>query len=149
MKKKKKLLVGIFVDFMGAGDETPEDEIKYIKDQVKDWLGDKYNFMFVSSLNLCELISKNLDLFIVDYGGVLPGAGELVGSMMRGINDYAVEHPSCLLVLWTTFTTNEYKNEMGYTEENVIGNSIEGFNILIKDEIHIKELWKEIKERLK
>jgi len=139
-KKRKKLLVGIFVDFMGAGvgeDEiTPVEEIKEIEDLFTGYFP-KYEFLFISSTGIHELLGKQLDIFIIDYGGILPGAPGLVEGISGAVDKYVKDHPSCIVVLWSAMSVDNYEEYIG-TE---IKGSIEGPNVLIKG----KTFWEDLK----
>lgn len=153
MKKKKKLLVGIFVDWMGTGtltgvEVTREQEIDQIKTWFKAFFGKKFKFDFVDSPDLLELINKQLDVLVVDYGGVLPGCSDLISHLMRAINKYVVENPSCLLVLWSEMTAENYRDEMGFDEEGVLGNSIDEERNVVVMKYPTDVAWKTIGEKL-
>lgn len=63
--------------------------------------------------NMMKMRKESLDLLIIDYGGL-----SMMGSTASGqINiwhacHYAEEHPGCLVVIWTTFTSRLYEAEM-------------------------------------
>lgn len=151
-KKRKKLIVGIFVDFMGSGlltgqEIAPEEELKNIQRLFQEFLGEQYDFRFITSFqSLLEITSRSLDVFVVDYGGLLPGASGLISSNMREVNKYVEEHPSCILVLWSWITMRYYVEE---NEVAVIGDKIDSPNILIYDDVSVEKFWNELKERLK
>lgn len=152
-KKLKKLLVGIFVDWMGSGTLTGvevnrDQEVAQIKTWFKAFFGKKFKLDFVDSLNLLELTGKHLDVLIVDYGGVLPGCSGLISSIMREINKYVMENPSCLLILWTQTTAENYEEEIGFSEEGVLGDSVDkGSNVVVM-KYPVEKAWKEIEEWL-
>jgi len=146
IKKKMPLSIGIIVDPMGVLDVTPEEEIKEIERQLARHLGDSYklNFHKTFDCGLGDLLLKQLDILVVDYGGLLPGATGLIDSVMRAVRKYLEEHPSCTLVLWSQCTKDYYMDSV-YSEEGVIGDSIEeGENILVYKN-PLEKFWKKLK----
>lgn len=146
VKKKILLSIGIIVDPIGVGVGTeywtsPEEEVKEIKRHLTNHFGNSYKLNFYDS-GLQDLIVKQLDIFVVDYGGLLPGATELLGSVMRTIREYSEQHPSCILILWSKTTRERYDECL---EEGVIGDSIEeGANILVYC-LPLEKFWKDLK----
>ena len=56
---------------------------------------------------------KKVDLLIIDYGGAdIHGSSALAAATVRGVCHYAEEHPSCFVVIWTTFTKRIYEHEL-------------------------------------
>lgn len=106
--KEKKITVGIFVDFMGCGDQDPEDERKEIKRLFKEYIPEK-KFIF-RDLEHLNLKNENFDILVVDYGGILPGAGGLLGSFGHQIEEFLEDHPRSILIIWTSMTWNEFED---------------------------------------
>ena len=60
-----------------------------------------------------EMMSKNFDLFILDYGGMAySGASGMVEFMVETVCKYARDHPGCLVVIWTEYTAEFYQDEL-------------------------------------
>lgn len=150
---KKGILVGIIVDYMGSGiligGRTPEDEVREIKTYFKAFFGKEFQLNFVTSKDISELLSKPLDVFVIDYGGVLPGCSELVYSIMREVNRYAEEHPSSLVVLWTQCTEEYFREEIGYSEEGVLGKSINPCLNIVVMKSPVDVAWEKIRKWLR
>ena len=50
-----------------------------------------------------------LDLLAVDYGGIAAlGSSAIAETSLRHIRNWAEEHPSCIVVIWTPFTVRVY-----------------------------------------
>lgn len=146
MSIKTTLVVGIFLDPVGSNicsefEKSPKEEFNDIKGLFKKFLGKRFTFIFKTSMNILELLNSPLDIFVVDYGGLLPGATDMIYSLMREINKYVKEHPSCLLVLWTPFTA-DYYNEVA--EEAILGNKVDSVDNVIEMEISTEKTWEKI-----
>lgn len=147
-KKKKKLLVGIHLDPMGVGvgtefEETPEMEEQTIRRYFKEFLGDKLEFNFIRP-GLTELFGKSLDVFVLDYGGMMPGSDGLIESTIRAVNKYMEEHPSCILLLWSQCTAEWFE---AITEISILGDGVELDmpNVLVLKGSTVKEFWDKLR----
>lgn len=150
MSKLKKLLVGIHLDFLGVGvgtefEQTPEMEEQTIQRYFKEFLGDKFEFDFIRP-GLTDLLGKPLDVFVLDYGGLLPGCEGLIESTIGAVNKYIEEHPSCTLVLWSQCTAEWFS---AVTEVGVLGKGIEAEmpNVIVM-KCSVGKFWEELREML-
>jgi hypothetical protein len=102
--KKKKLTVGIFVDFMEEliTEVTPEYERKMIKRYFKEFISE-VDFIFRDLKDLL-LDNENFDILVVDYGGIMLGAGGLIDNYGRRVEKFLEDNPNSILVIWTDMT---------------------------------------------
>lgn len=110
--------VGIVVDDAGT------------EDQVEDIMGlleasDISCTLAIKHRGVHMLRDKDIDMLIVDYGGIARlGQMSAVEWQMNEARKWADEHPSKLMILWTPFTSQYYKefNETLPAIENVLHN---------------------------
>ena len=58
-------------------------------------------------------LDKEIDLLIIDYGGAsASGAGGAATANIWDVCNYAEEHPSCFVAIWTTYTQRHYRDEL-------------------------------------
>lgn len=72
----KALVVGIFVDFMGTDGMEMEGEMDYIQTMFKDYFPD-IEFLFKRNMTPDNLKQTPVDLYVFDWGGVMPGCDSL------------------------------------------------------------------------
>jgi len=122
------ITVGILVDFMGCLDMTPEEEMKYIEDEFTDNLGN-YTFTFLRNIRPHDLGNQSLDIYVFDFGGLLPGCDGLLNSMYGSLLTQIEEKPSVLFVLWGALSRPYYEDELSYRfeEEKEFPNVISRF----------------------
>ena len=123
------------VDFMGCMDMTPEEEYCYIREWFEDALETK--FIFKSDKYPHDLENEKVDIYVIDFGGLLPGCDSAIASVYRELLTQIGEKPNTLFILWSQFTFDWYKDMM--TE---VAPDLEGFNV-------IKKGAKDFVERLK
>lgn len=96
----------IITDYMGWSGATPEEEAEQIANNFIGSYGitlDYQHHTFVPSS-----IDSGVKLIIMDYGGVLPGADDMVVAQIRHLCEWAELHPSKLLLIYTAFTSRFY-----------------------------------------
>jgi hypothetical protein len=99
------------IDFMGAGGLTPEEEVAETMSHLQE-LGLPID-LAVWSYSFNEINdSPHIDIVILDYGGVLPGCDDMVKSQIRSVYSWASEHPGKLVLVWSSFTWDLYRDEM-------------------------------------
>lgn len=99
------LRVGMLVDIMGDEDK----EYQEMEDLIARVLPEE-KFQFFRDLQPYQAHEKSIDLFLFDFGGLMPGADGLLGSMVRQLREMLDKLPSCCLVFWTTFTADLIKS---------------------------------------
>jgi translation initiation factor IF-2 len=56
------------------------------------------------------LVEAHVDLLVLDYGGIAhAGAGDIAAFHVRKVIEWAQEHPSSAVVIWTYHTQNVYE----------------------------------------
>jgi hypothetical protein len=58
-----------------------------------------------------EQVADKIDLFVIDYGGMMPGCADMVSSQIRFVCQWADNHPSKLALLLTMYTAEIYFDE--------------------------------------
>ena len=107
----KDLVVGIFVDFMGAMDMSMKDEMDYIQTMFKENFPD-IKFLFKRELPPGGLEQTPVDLYVFDWGGVMPGCDDTTHSMYRSLVKQIEEKPNTLFVIWSSFSKRYYEDEL-------------------------------------
>lgn len=59
-----------------------------------------------------ELANENCDLYLFDFGGMLPGCGGMVASHFGSFIQQAEDHPNTVFLLYSTFSVSWYKDLM-------------------------------------
>jgi len=99
------------IDFMGSAGKEPEQEVadtmKAFADlglpvELSGW---SYSFDDIENYPF-------IDIVILDYGGVLPGADDMVRGQLRAAWQWAEEHPSKLMIVYSLYTWRMYSDEM-------------------------------------
>jgi hypothetical protein len=91
-----------------------QEIVTQFKGQLEDELdGDQVDVRVVASgRGVHEVADKNVDVLILDYGAATFGSRDMgiwqVGDGCR----WAEEHPGRVLLLWTSFTNQLYKDEL-------------------------------------
>lgn len=99
------LRIGMFVDPMG----NEKSEYQEMESLIAKILPEE-KFEFFRDLQPYKAHEKGIDIFLFDFGGLLPGAGGLIDSMIQQLRKMLDELPSCFLVFWTTFTADLIKH---------------------------------------
>lgn len=93
----------IIMDYMGGSDMTPEEEAAHIAEQFDVLHGIRLNYDFSSHAND---IWREYKLIIMDYGGAAGmGADDTIVYQFREVTRWAEEHPSRLVLFWTSCTS--------------------------------------------
>lgn len=100
-----------FADPMGTGNETFEQESKYVKRYLKEHIFEKTKFDFISTIDSMLPNTTQYDILIFDFGGIGLGCMGLVSSLSRMILKLIEDRPNTLFVAWTTFTNEYLKDE--------------------------------------
>ncbi len=105
----------VIVDFMGSGfgETTPEMEVKQHIDRYSELLSPcKLKW----ERKMCADFPPGTDLVIYDFGGMMPGATDLVASNARSLIRWAQDNPSSLAIVASSFT---YQNSIVYEMEDL------------------------------
>jgi ABC-type transport system substrate-binding protein len=114
-RSKCKAKVAIVVDSLASTSETVEEQIEGIVDHLR-YIGVDVTLTY-SGTDIWDFTDKqkHVDLLIIDYGGLwaTPGISDSVAvDPIREACEYAENHPSTLLVIWTFFTKQAYEFEL-------------------------------------
>jgi hypothetical protein len=63
-----------------------------------------------------DLKDSDWDIFVMDWGGVLPGCEGLTTSIYERLVELTYEFPNKLFVLWSSFTRRLYLDAVGTVE---------------------------------
>ena len=114
------------VDFMGTGQQSQEEEYEQIKKDMSSIIGP--NFIYKTEIYPHELKNDPVDFYIMDWGGLLPGAEMTTMSLYRSLLEQIENKPNTLFIIWSLFTNRWYKEAIENSDYN-----IEGFNVVFWD----------------
>lgn len=106
-----KIRVFYLIDFMGSADTSPEEEVQetirhFLELGVPvELLAWSFSFHVINDF-------PGTDMVILDYGGVMPGCGDMVTGQIRDVWKWAQDHPGKLVVVYSSFTWAMYSDEM-------------------------------------
>lgn len=104
----EKLKVYALFDFMGSSDKTTEEEAA---DAIEQLAVEGIEAELVGCTSyITDDMNHSVDMLLVDFGGVMPGAQDTIDSNLREVRKWAEEHPGKLVVIWTQFTAEMYYN---------------------------------------
>jgi hypothetical protein len=104
---------------MGWSGQTPEEERDEIIEMLRITTLEGAEVKLVAYSNSVHGVTDTpMDLFVLDYGGMLPGADDMVRHQIRNAIKWAEDHPGKLLYLYTDFTRRWYQWEF---DENFSG----------------------------
>ena len=138
-------LIGIYLDPIGSilDDQDNSEEFKTLTTILLDDLK-KYDIKIIHFEILEEIESRPVDIFIVDYGGMIIGASGLAEHNYNFLSNIIEERPSMLLILYTVMTDYAYKNfiedecELSNNVCSVVENGIDGLKQRIIEYIESK-----------
>lgn len=99
----------IITDVMGAGGLEPAEEAKEIAYLFKQLYDITLDWQHEEHAGTIE--EHDPKLIIIDYGGMLPGQSTDVQQVTEVIK-WAQDHPSRLVLIWTTFTARIWKFDL-------------------------------------
>ena len=109
----------LLVDF--AGD--PEREYPEMEQLVREALSEPVEF----EREIWPWKLSGQELYVIDFGGLLPGADDTVNSILDSLRERSEEMPGTLFVLWSRFTMTKYcdlirkeADRMGLISANVV-----------------------------
>ena len=92
------------VDYMAIPSE--KDEYNEIKEVMESVIG--HGFVYKTGIRPDRLDNEAVDIYIIDWGGVLPGAEGMVRYVYRALLGQIENKPSTLFVLWSHHTERWY-----------------------------------------
>jgi len=95
-----RIKTAFFVDPMGGGGRTPEEEMESEKESLEEELGVKLDIHRVHHMGQIE---QGTDLLLFDFGGMMMG-NSLAEDNSRRVVRWAEDHPSALVIIISQFT---------------------------------------------
>lgn len=105
------------VDPMGTFDITPEDEYRQIKERLQDIFPEK--FFYSTDVFPHQLENQKVDIYIIDFGGMLPGCEDMIRSNFRELVKQIDEKQSTLFIIWSAMTVKWYEQVIYDIEPNL------------------------------
>lgn len=98
------------VDEMGTGLSTPEEEYEEIKADLCGWLElDPEKVTFRPRVYPHQLGNESVDIYVMDFGGMLPGCEDGIISHFRSLLEQIKGKPNTLFIIWSRFTQRWYE----------------------------------------
>jgi len=107
----KDLVMGIYVDFMGTLGMGMKEEMDYIQTMFEEYFPN-IKFLFKRELHPEHLKQTPVDLYVFDWGGVLPGCDRLTETIYNSLVEQIGEKPNTLFVIWSHNSEYYYKEEI-------------------------------------
>jgi len=106
----KPIRVGIIAD--GLIDRELDDIEFIVMDNLLEEMSVDAKVV-LKTHDVADIDTKRVDLLILDYGGIAAhGAWDIAATNVRHVIQWAQDHPSSALLLWTDFTRKVYENEV-------------------------------------
>ncbi len=95
------------------GEETTDEIINQLSKDMKISL-EQFNVVLhdMAVTEVVEEKSSNVDLIVIDYGGMTIGASDTCVAQIKWVCEWAKEHPGKLVILFTMFTAELYVDEL-------------------------------------
>lgn len=138
---QKDILIGLFSDMMAGGGLTQEQEYDRTEDDFKENLSE-FNLTFIRDLFPHNLNNRSVDIYVFDFGGMMPGCDGLIESNYRELIKQIEDHPNMLVVLWGTLDDGWYENEI----HKMFGENKDFPNVLFHWKSEYDEIFEKIKE---
>jgi len=116
-----KLKVIACVDFMGGGGLSPGDEIAEILKELKEEIYPDCEIEHVqgemeskmeTGIFPDELNRYEFNIYVFDFGGLMPGADEMIQSQYRGLVRKVYGNEDKLFILWSRYTEEWYEQTL-------------------------------------
>ena len=109
----KQLKVLMCVDIMSCDmyDNDVQKEYDAIEAEVCE-LFPNYEITFEREVYPNKLSNVSFDIYLFDYGGMMPGCGDLVSSLFREFGKQAEDHPNSVFLLYSSFSEQFYEEAM-------------------------------------
>jgi hypothetical protein len=98
------------VDPMTSSLQTQEEEYAEIKEWFCNELRlDPNEITFLTDVMPHKLQGMSPDVYVIDYGGMMPGADDLVRHIFRDVIEQIDNKPNTLFVIWSQLSFSWYK----------------------------------------
>ncbi len=105
----RKIRVAMLVDFMASSFGSTEDEYKEIEGVLMETYPDT-TISFERKVFMHNLMRKEYDIFVFDWGGLLPGCEDTTRSLYRMLLGLTRKHEDRLYIMWSAFTERYFKD---------------------------------------
>jgi hypothetical protein len=115
---EKKLQVLMLTDWMASSMGSQEEEYNDIQGYMTE-LFPEFTLTFQRDFHMHKfngIPDSDWDVFVMDFGGLLPGCQDMVDSIYKQLVELTYKYPKKLFILWSTFTRRLYLDAVGTTE---------------------------------
>jgi hypothetical protein len=105
------LSVWLCTDYMASCGQTQDEEYDSIEADFRECLPE-CTLTFRRNAYPHTLANARPDIYVFDYGGMLPGCEELVADHFRELIRQADDHPNTLFALFSRFSVRWYEEIM-------------------------------------
>jgi len=108
----------MLVDFMASSMGSTDDEYNEISGYMTE-LFPECELTFQKEFhmhNFNDIERAAWDVFVMDWGGVMPGCQDLTYSIYEHLVELTYKYPDKLFILWSTFTKRFYLDAVGVRE---------------------------------
>jgi hypothetical protein len=98
------------VDVMGTSIQTQDEEYAEIKERFCAELQlDPGEVTFLTNVMPHNLQNMSTDVYVLDYGGMMPGSEDTTRYIFRETINQIENKPNTLFVIWSSFSFNWYQ----------------------------------------
>jgi len=72
----------------------------------------EFKMVFVRDIFPHQLANESFEIYLFDFGGMLPGCEDMVASQYRELARQVEDHPNALFLLYSSFSVRWYKELM-------------------------------------
>jgi len=119
------------VDYMGTLGQTPDEEYEQIKKDMSSIIGP--DFIYKTEIFPHDLKNDPVNFYIMDWGGILPGAEMTTLSIYRSLLEQIENKPNTLFIIWRTFTQRWYREAIENSDYSIDGHNVVYFGALDDD----------------
>jgi hypothetical protein len=99
------------VDPMATRMQDQDAEYADIKETFCDRLElSQDEVVLVTDVHPHKLRGMFTDVYVIDYGGMMPGCDDLVAGIFRSLIEQVEEKPNTLFIIWSTFSSRWYQD---------------------------------------
>jgi hypothetical protein len=133
----KSLKVLMCVDFMSCDmyDNDVQKEYDAIEVEIRE-LFPNFEINFEREVYPNKLANASFDIYLFDYGGMMPGCGGLISSLFKEFGKQAEDHPNSVFLLYSSFSEQFYEDAM---REDFEGNFEPQHNVVYASTLKYEE----------
>jgi hypothetical protein len=126
---------------MGSSFQEPEEEYAEIKKIFCQELGlNPEEITFVPEVMPHKLQGMSTDIYVIDYGGMLPGSDDLIRSIFRDVIRLIEDRPNTLFVIWSQFSMNWYRELVKEESPELVAP-----NVIFMPHVDLEDEWERIR----